>query len=188
MDKAEELKFLVMCYWRFARQHYLVATEYDYGSCDVISVSAHGKTVCETEVKISVADLKKEKQKPKHVKVAFGNNFLISRYVHEFYFAMPAHMAELDRVRLICDGRFPYAGILAVEPYEDFLKHSQGIYTNPPVRCVKHATQLQPQELTKEELMRIAKGMSNSFCNLAFRFMRLDRGLTVESERATSEE
>jgi len=27
---AEELKFLVMCYWRFARQHYLVATEYDY--------------------------------------------------------------------------------------------------------------------------------------------------------------
>ena len=94
---------------------------------------------------------------------------------------MPAHMAELDRVRLICDGRFPYAGILAVEPYEDFLKHPQGIYTNPPVRCVKHATQLQPQELTNEELMRIAKGMSNSFCNLAFRFMRLSRGFNKTS-------
>lgn len=177
ISKAEEIKFLAMCYWRFARQHYLVATEYDYGSADVISVSSGGLTVCETEVKISVEDLKKEKHKPKHVKDAFGNKLLRSRYVHEFYFAMPAGMAELDRVRLICDGRFPYAGILAVEDYEDWLKYPQGIYTDPPVKCVKHAKPLQPQEVNNEELMRMAKGMSNSFCNLAFRYMRLERGL-----------
>jgi len=175
---AEELKLLVMCYWRFARQHYLVATEYDYGAADVISVSASGLEVCETEVKISVADLKKEKQKPKHIKGAFGDKYFRHRYIHEFYFAMPSHMAELDQVRLICDGRFPYAGILAVEPYEEFLKHPEGIYTAPPVKCVKHAKPLQPQELTREELMRIAKGMSNSFCNLAFRYMRQKRNLT----------
>lgn len=172
---AEELKFLVMCYWRFARQHYLVATEYDYGAADVISVSASGLEVCETEVKISIADLKKEKQKPKHIKDAFGNKSFRHRYIREFYFAMPSHMAELDQVSLICDGRFPYAGILAIEPYEDFLKQPWGIYTNPPVKCIKQAKPLQPEELTREELMRMAKGMSNSFCNLAFRYMRLKR-------------
>jgi len=182
MDKAEEIKFIVMCYWRFARQHYLVATEYNYGDADVISVSANGREVCETEVKISVADLKKEKQKPKHIKDAFGSKLFRSRYIREFYFAMPSYMAELDQVRLICDGRFPYAGILAIEPYEDFLKHPQGIYMNPPVKCVKHAKPLQPEELTKEELMHIAKGMSNSFCNLAFRFMRLQRNTKQRSK------
>jgi len=121
--------------------------------------------------------IKKEKQKPKHIKDAFGNKSFRHRYIHEFYFAMPSHMAELDQVSLICDGRFPYAGILAVEPYEDFLKQPWGIYTNPPVKCIKHAKPLQPQELTREELMRMAKGMSNSFCNLAFRYMRQKRDL-----------
>lgn len=183
MDKAEEIKFLVMCYWRFARQHYLVATEYSgYCIADVISVSASGREVCETEVKISVADLKKEKQKPKHIKDAFGNKLFRGQFIHKFYFAMPSSMAELDQVRLICDGRFPYAGILSIEPYEDFLKDSRGIYGPPPVKCVKHAQPLQPEELTKEELMRISRGMSNSFCNLAFRFMRLQRNINQRSE------
>jgi len=175
---AEELKFLVMCYWRFTRQHSLVATEYGYCAADVISVSASGLEVCETEVKISIADLKKEKQKPKHIKDTFGNKAFRHRYIHGFYFAMPSHMAELDQVRLICDGRFPYAGILAIEPYEDFLKYPGGIYMTPPVKCIKHAKPLQPAGLTSEELMRMAKGMSNSFCNLAFRYMRLKRDLT----------
>lgn len=182
MDRAEEIKFLVMCYWRFARQHYLVATEYGYCAADVISVSANGRGVFETEVKISVADLKKEKRKPKHIKDAGGSIFFRSRYIREFYFAMPSHMAELDQVRLICDGRFPYAGILAVEPYEDFLKDPQSIYTAPPVKCVKHAKPLCPEELTKDELMRIARGMSNSFCNLAFRFMRSQRQVDSKKE------
>lgn len=183
MKKAEEIKFLTMIYWRFARGHYLVGTEYDYGDADVISVSANGREVFETEVKISIADLKKEKQKPKHSKDVFGNKRFRGQYIHEFYFAMPSHMAELDQVKLICDGRFPYAGILAVDPYEDFLKHPGGIYMNPPVKCVKHAKPLQPRELTKEELMRIAKGMSNSFCNLAFRFMRFQRELDFTKEK-----
>lgn len=175
MLEAEELKYIVMAYWRFDRQHYLVAPEYE--GADIISVSANGTVVCETEIKVSIADLKKEKQKPKHVKDAFGNKLLISRYVHEFYFAMPAHMAELDRVRLICDGRFPYAGILAVSPYESFLREPQGIYGNVPVSCVKHAKQLQPRGLTAAELMSITRRMSSSSCNLAFRVMRAERGL-----------
>jgi hypothetical protein len=174
-DNAEELKFLVMCYWRFARQHYLVALEYEYGSADVISVSSSGLSVCETEVKISIADLKKEKQKPKHIKDPFGSKSLRRGYVREFYFAMPSHMAELDQVRLICDGRFPYAGILSIEPYESFLELPRGVYTLPPVKCIKRAKPLQPKELTREELMCMAKGMSNSFCNLAFKYMRLKR-------------
>lgn len=178
MLQAEEIRYIVMAYWRFTRRHYLVAPEYNYRDADLISVSANGKVVCETEIKVSIEDLKKEKQKLKHIKDAFGNKLLRSQYVHEFYFAMPAHMAELDRVRLICDGRFPYAGILAVDPYEDYLSDSRGSYHPAPVRCVKHAKQLKPRELTDAERMSIAKGMSNSFCNVAFRLMRAERGLT----------
>jgi len=178
MLQAEEIRYIVMAYWRFERQHYLVAPEYDYRDADIISVSANGKVVCETEIKVSIGDLKKEKKKPKHIKDSFGNKLLRSQIVHEYYFAMPAHMAELDRVRLICDGRFPYAGILAVDPYESYLSDLQGSYTSAPVRCVKQAKQLQPRELTDRELMSIARRMSNSFCNLAFRLMRAERGLT----------
>lgn len=177
MNKAEEIKFLVMCYWRFTRQHYLVATEFDYGDADVISVSPTGRMVCETEVKISISDLKKEGEKPKHSRDAFGVRKFNGKYVDYFYLAMPSKLAELDRARLICDGRYPYAGILSVEPYEDYLSDAQSIYTNPPVRCIKQPTGVKQYDMTDEKLIEIGRRMSNSFCNLAFRFMRLNRGL-----------
>ena len=61
MLQAEELKYTVMAFWRFTRRHYLVAPEYN--GADVISVSEHGTVVCETEIKVSLGDLKKERQK-----------------------------------------------------------------------------------------------------------------------------
>ena len=98
---------------------------------------------------------------------------------------MPAHMTELDQVRLICDGRFPYAGILAVAAYEDYLSDPQGSYSSPPVKCVKQAQRLEPRQLTNEDLMSIARRMTNSYCNLAFKLMRAERGLL---ERETTSE
>jgi len=175
MNMAEEIKFLVMCYWRFTRQHYLVATEYNYGAADVISVNASGWQVCETEVKISFSDLKKESEKPKHFQDAFGVRIFNGKYIDYFYLAMPSKLAELDRVRLICDGRYPYAGILSVEPYEDYLSDAQNIYTNPPVKVIKQPTRVKLYEMTDEKRLEIGRRMSNSFCNLAFRYMRLQR-------------
>lgn len=180
LGKADEIKFLVMCYWRFARKHYLVASEFNYGDADVISVSPAGRVVCETEVKISIGDLKKEAEKPKHFRDAFGTRGFNGKYVDYFYLAMPARMAELDRVRLICDGSYPYAGILSIEPYEEYLSDARNIYTPPPVKVIKEPTRVKRYEMNDERLMEIAKGMSNSFCNLAFKFMRLERGLTNE--------
>jgi hypothetical protein len=182
MNQAEELKYLVMCYWRFARGHYMVATEYQGGNSDVISLDKTGWTVCETEIKISIPDLKKEAKKQKHTKDVFGKKTLKSRFVHEFYFAMPARMTELDQVRLIIDGKFPYAGILAIDDCENYLQYAGGVYTLPPVKCVKRPTPLAPIEITKEEIMRMAKGMSNSYCNLAFKYMRLSRGLNENNK------
>lgn len=177
---ADEIKYLVAIYWRFQRQHYLVSTEYD--GADVISVSEHGTLVCETEVKISIADLKKERQKPKHTKDAFGTKLYRPGYgyVHEYYFAMPERMAELDQVKLICDGRFPYAGILAVGDYEDYLKREDGCYLPPPVSCVKKSQRLVPANLDNNKIMDIARRMSNSYCNLAFKLMRLERGYITQ--------
>lgn len=170
---AEDIKFLVMCYWRFTRQHCFVASEYNYSSADVISVSPKGRIVCETEVKISIGDLKKEAEKSKHFKDAFGIRGFNGKFTDYFYLAMPARMTELDKVKLICDGYFPYAGILAVDSYEDYLSDARNVYTNPPVKVVKEPTRVKQYDLSDEKLMEIARGMSNSYCNLAFRFMRL---------------
>lgn len=177
MKLSDELKALIMCYWRFTRQHYLVAIEFNYGDADVISVSRKERVVCETEVKISLEDLKKESKKPKHFKDAFGARRFNGKYIDFFYLAMPSKLTELDKVWLICDGLYPYAGILAVEPYEEYLADARNIYTNPPVRVVKEPTRVKQYDMTEETLMEIAKGMSNSFCNLAFRLMRAERGL-----------
>ena len=180
LSKADEIKFLVMIYWRFTQQHYLVAPEYDYGDADVISVSEKGKVVCETEVKISIQDLKAERRKPKHFKDSFGKRIFNGRYVDFFYFAMPSRLAELDRVQLICDQLYPYAGILAVKPYEHYLSSPNHIYENPPVECVKRPTNVKKYVIPDDEIMRITRRMSNSFCNLSFRLMRTERSQNEE--------
>ncbi|GAI90261.1 unnamed protein product, partial [marine sediment metagenome] len=50
MKKADELKILVMGYWRFRRDCPIVASEYNYGDADVLSVTNSGMVI-ETEVK-----------------------------------------------------------------------------------------------------------------------------------------
>ena len=185
ISKADELKYLVANYWRFTRGHFLVAVEYSYGGSDVISVSEKGRVVCETEVKISIADLKKEQGKPKHrtprQKNLFGQfsklhyNEFAGRvfrtvFIDYFYFAVPENI--LEKALDVCEELYPYAGLLCVHDYENYLLNSYGNYINPPVSSAKDPKKLTSEKLSDEELMKIARGMSNSFCSLAYRYMR----------------
>jgi hypothetical protein len=173
---AQELKWLVMMYWRFQRQYWLVAHEYSYGDADVLSASKNMGVICETEVKVSIADLKRELQKSKHRSDAFGKRFLRTKYVDYFYFAMP--LALVNKAIPICDNFFPYAGILSVGSYEEFLKDKRSKYlARSPVKCVKDPVkQFKDGPISESEFNRIARGMSNNYCALAFDYMRMKRG------------
>lgn len=186
INKAEELKYLVANYWRFTRGYYLVAVEYNYGHSDVISVSEKGRVVCETEVKISIADLKKEQTKPKHLPAKqkdmfsgrisrlhyneFAGRVFRTMFIDYFYFAVPENI--LEKALDVCEELYPYAGLLCVHDYESYLSNPYGNYISPPVSSAKDPKKLTSERLSDEELMRITRGMSNSFCSLAYRYMR----------------
>lgn len=169
---AEEIRVLVMCYWRFQRGQYFVASEFNYGDADVISVSKKGRMVYETEVKISIADMKREKYKSKHFGMAQWWGSGTSHFWADFfYFAVPS--AIQDKAVEVCRDLFPYAGLLVVDDYEQYLEHNERPYTNPPIREIKEPKKLPAKPLDEEGIFRIAKGMSNSFCGRAYELMRL---------------
>lgn len=173
--KADDIKKLVMVYWRFEKGYPIVASEYNYGSKDVIAVSEGRMTVCETEVKVSIADLKREKHKTKHQKDAFGKPFYNTNFVDYFYFAIPERISE--KARLICAQLFPYAGILTVGNSDHYLKEPRASYIKPPVKCIKPAKKILSGRLSEDTFITIVRGMSNNLCKLAIETMRLGNGL-----------
>lgn len=167
-NEADILKAIVLCYWRFEKQHYLVGCELSYGQVDVISVSKRKRIVCETEIKISISDLKADKRKPKHCTDLWGKPSFRGYFVDYFYFALPENL--IDKARPICDELYPYAGILSISPYDDWLSHGRGSYISPPIKCVKKPSPVGARTLSEENRDDIIRAMSNSYCRLAFRF------------------
>jgi hypothetical protein len=175
--KADDIKKLVMVYWRFEKGYPIVASEYNYGDKDIIAVSEGRMIVCETEVKVSIADLKRERYKTKHQKDAFGEPFYNTKFVNYFYFAIPSRI--LEKARLICSQLFPYAGILVVNNFNSYLKEPRASYINPPVKCVKpaKANKTSYGRLSDDTFITIVRGMGNNLCKLAIENMKLERGL-----------
>lgn len=171
---AEEIKTLVMCYWRFARGCTYVACEFNYGSADVISATPRGQNIYDTEVKVSIADMKKELSKIKH---RFAQKGLWGQdkyhlWANYFYFAVPETMQ--NKALAIIQNYFPYAGLLVVKDYQQYLESNERPYINPPIAEVKRPQRFQTfASANPETLARLAKGMSNSLCSKAYELMRL---------------
>jgi len=124
---ADDIKAVVCCYWRFVRQCPLVATETTVGGYgfstefppDVMAVSKNGFLI-ETEVKVSIADLRREITKQKY-RVTWGLDGLSPRYQFPakysaakfFYFAVPS--AIVERAKPVLRELYPGAGLLEVE-------------------------------------------------------------------------
>ena len=172
---AFEAKTAVLEYWRFKEQCPMVALEASCtlrafkngGAADVLAVSKK-RLLIETEIKITLFDLRRDSQKPKHLyfrqglQLSFGSSVLPSMAAYPtslFYFAVPFDLWK--EANLICEDLFPYAGILAIDQYSeangDCYVHSQ----------VRQPRRLSVTKLTGLQLMRMAREQSATLCRLA---------------------
>lgn len=140
----------------------------DGGSADVIAINKR-RYLIEVEIKISLVDLKADRRKNKHEyyrkccelpynnqQMRFGQVLTIEppRYpTHLFYFAVPYNLA--DDALLICEGMFPYAGLLT---------NQETYYGNIIIR--RPAQILSRDKLTLREIMRVVKGQSATIVRL----------------------
>lgn len=157
MLTANEIKAKVARYWRYERQCPMVAVEAscrldawnDGGQADVLAVTKD-RYLIETEVKMSLADMRKDKNKPKHRSFRAADGIYPT---HNFYFAVPYKLGA--KACWVRNQLFPYAGILV------FDEGSSG-----PVSIPYHATVLSTKKLGLLQLTRMAREMSASICRL----------------------
>ncbi len=132
-----EIKAALLQYYRYDRQYQLVALEAQhFHNADVVAVNE--RWIIETEVKISIADMKVDIEKPKHQ--VLRRDYLLhhpdeapllhphewhkgwaeARFTykgHRFFFAVPEELGtDAEHIR---NTYYPYAGLLLVrsEPY-----------------------------------------------------------------------
>ena len=178
IPKAEEIKILLLSYWRFHRGCPIVATEFNYGESDVISYSERNHTFYETEVKISIADMRREQKKMKHRRVILNSSMWdLSPTYHlrarHFYFAVPEAIQE--QALKVCEELFPYAGLLVVRDYEKFLVENETPNASVPIGEVKKPRSMEVRKVTPETIQWLAKGMSNTLCKVSYELMLLKR-------------
>ncbi|MBA7605058.1 hypothetical protein ES703_12187 [subsurface metagenome] len=179
---ADQMKAAILKYWRYDRQHPLVALEAnsaleswnDGGQADILVVTEERQLI-ETEVKLSIADLRRDKQKNKHELFhrAFFHRYLIRYPTWHFYFAVPYELA--NQVCLICDQLYPYAGVLGV-------KESVGHGDEPTyfeVTSYRNPKQLgyKNKKLAWRELRNMVRAQSATLCRLSQHVAELRQAL-----------
>jgi len=184
MKRADKLKINVMCYWRLHRDCPIVAIEHNWGASDVLAVTRAGMVI-ETEVKCTLHDLKRDKQKSKHFAMErqvdlfdeikesehpYLRGAIRSNY---FYFAVPQEM-EVKALQVL-DEMYPYAGLLVVRP-NDFYQWDNYHHVVAPVSAVRRAHRFTKPRLTEDDQMDIVRGLSITACRMAFDLLARDRG------------
>ncbi len=149
---SDTIKACIAAYWRYQRQCPVVAFEassrLDWGWGEQADVLAVNKERCliETEVKVSLSDLRKDKDKPKHRLFLDGGGPYPTAY---FYFAVPQEIANL--AALLCDTLYPYAGVLGC----------------PNVEIYRKPKRLNGQRLSTKQLIYMVRSQSATLCRLA---------------------
>ncbi|MBA7660213.1 hypothetical protein ES703_68213 [subsurface metagenome] len=182
MKRADVLKINVMCYWRLHRDCPIVALEHDWGASDVLAVTKHGEVI-DTEVKCTLHDLKRDKDKTKHLAMVRDTDFTLGRsalmpYIpsairtHYFYFAVPQEMKT--KALQVIEDMYPYAGLLVVRP-NDFYQWDNYHHIVAPVSAVRRARRFTKPKITESEQMDIVRGLSVTACQIAFELLARDR-------------
>jgi hypothetical protein len=158
------LKAIFASYWRYVRQCPVVALEANsslrsWGGelADILSIDTR-RMVIETEIKVSLSDLKRDGEKLKHWHLLNDDS---TRPTNYFYFAVPQEIA--NAARLICDDVFPYAGLLATNCNEW------------NVQIYKVAKRLKGCRLSSPQILRILYEQSGTVCRLANKVDELTR-------------
>lgn len=158
MITADSIKAVIASYWRYVRQCPVIALEvnsnlssYSDGErADVLAVDKN-RFLIETEVKVTLADLRRDAAKIKHRGFREGLPSLVARH---FYFAVPKDIA--NDTKLICDSLYPYAGVLGVNSLDEY---EVEIYHNPKPLAGKR--------LTYSQALRFTFSQSGTVCRLA---------------------
>ncbi len=189
---ADLIKAQVATFWRYIELCPMVAMEASTrlswtnagGQSDVLVVNKAG-TLIETEVKLNLSDMRKDREKEKHYYFYldyFGSEDMLPevkgwRYqrrllkerpqdrenypIGEFYFAVPADL-EKEAKRLITE-LYPYAGLLVAE--EIYNKNWNQFSDN--VRRPKRAHHFDRAKLTERQVDRMLKEMSGTVCRIS---------------------
>ena len=155
---SETIKACIAAYWRYQRQCPVVAFEagsrlkWGLGEqADVLAVNKE-RYLIETEVKVSLSDLRKDKNKVRHRYFRDGGGPYPTAY---FYFAVPKDIA--NQVKLLCDNLFTYAGVLGCPPGTDEL--AVEVYRNP--------RRLNGGRLSLKQIVYMARSQTATLCRLA---------------------
>jgi hypothetical protein len=151
---AEEIKGYVASHFRYEQQVALIAFEAPdhlggaYGElADVMVVTDH-RLLYEIEVKITIADLKRDVDKHKHTGFKNGDT---RHPVSRFYFAVPKEI-WVPALEII-ENIYPYAGLLSVN----------GGF----VELQKRAKDLHGKRLSLRQIYQFTKQQSGTLCRLA---------------------
>jgi len=155
---SDSIKASVAAYYRYQRQLPLVALEAnsrleafnDGGQADVLAVGK-SRLLIEVEVKLNLADLRRDKHKLKHRN--YRDN-LVNYPTHLFYFAVPKALA--NQAVLICEQLYPYAGVLGCDGQGQF-----------DVVVYREGKALWGKCLTFPQLLRMVREQSATVCRLA---------------------
>ena len=174
MVNADSIKAVIASYWRYVRQCPVIALEvnsslesYSSGEekADVLAVDKN-RYLIETEVKVTLADLRRDAKKSKHRD--FQNNRLcVARY---FYFAVPKDIA--NEAVVVCDQFYSYAGVLGTNGLDEF-----------GVEIYRNAKPLAGKRLAYPQVLRIIFSQSSTVCRLAKKveeMVRVQRNLEAE--------
>jgi len=158
-----EMKAEQAAYWRFKRQMPVVAVE--ALSEDVIVVTRSRKLYI-IEIKVSIADLRRDIDKSKHVSIRervglplfdYQKPWRGGRVPNAFYFAVPSNIA--DKAEKVIEELYPYAGLLVSN------ETSYGHIPGHGTWVRKQAQDLKTEKLTLIKIHRYVKAQSASLAN-----------------------
>lgn len=164
---SDAIKAAVASYWRYTRQCPLVAFECNArlkpwgGELADVVVVTEGQQLLIVEVKISLADFRKDRKKSQHTHFSKDTGILPVTY---FYFAVPLDLA--NKVSYLCDQLYPYAGVLSCRSNDNHLP------SGLDVEVFKHPKTLHPKtlyvgQLTEEQINFITRTQTATLCRLA---------------------
>ncbi len=149
---SEKIRASVAAYFRYHRQHYIIAFEAD--SADLLTVDKAG-FLTEVEIKVSLSDLRRDASKRKHWWFNRGETTVRLPRRH-FYFAVPKEIA--NKVTLLCENKYPYAGVLGTDGGN-----------GGDVDTYKKARDLKTRALSETDLHELVKQQSGTLCRLAMK-------------------
>ena len=190
------VKALCLQYWRYEKQTVVVALEAD--GMDVACIK--NRYLVETEVKISIADLKKDAEKEKHFRIrkllGLPVDGIVSApfsahqfhalhedvdwikkwfHVHQYYFAVPDDIC--DKALTVINDIYPYAGLLKARLYR-----VPNSYTYGAVDLVKTPERIPVNRMDFQQVVGMVKAQSATLTRLALKVGRDKMSQIVPNE------